>query len=67
MCPGQLVGFTLESPWCLADILFSQTLPGWLRRQLSSDILGRVLVSYGVDGPHQHCANMVPWILGISI
>jgi hypothetical protein len=58
--PSKVLGALLIS-------YFSQTLPGQLGRQISSDILGRVLGSYGVDGPHQHCANMVPWVLGISI
>lgn len=45
----------------------SQTLPGWFGRKVPCDVLGRVLGSYYLDGFLQHFANMVPWILGISI
>lgn len=51
----------------LLTLRSSQALSDRLGGKLSYDILDRVLGPDGIDGLHQHCANLVPWVLGISI
>lgn len=57
-------------PYILGTLLilrYSQALLDRLGGELSYNVLGRVLGSDGVDGLRQHRANLVPWVLGISI
>jgi len=51
----------------LLTLCSSQALHNRLGRQLPYDILGHILGLDGIDGLRQHYANMVPWVLGISI